>query len=127
MLQAQGHNVHEAHDGEEGVQAAAAHRFDVILMDISMPRMDGLEATRAIRAGNGISHAVPIIALTAHALEDEVTTFLGAGMQLVLNKPVSGRALAKSRKEPLSMAPPPAPPLSPGPASGLIDSASFSD
>jgi len=121
MLQAQGHNVHEAHDGEEGVQAAAAHRFDVILMDISMPRMDGLEATRAIRAGNGISHAVPIIALTAHALEDEVTTFLGAGMQLVLNKPVSGKALAKSLKEALSMAPTPAPTLSHGPASGLID------
>jgi PAS domain S-box-containing protein len=121
MLQAQGHNVHEAHDGEDGVQAAATHRFDVILMDISMPRMDGLEATRAIRASSGKSHAVPIIALTAHALEAEVTTFLAAGMQLVLNKPVSGKALAKSLKEALSMVPTPALTTPAAPASGLVD------
>lgn len=119
MLQAQGHNVHEAHDGEEGVQVANAHLFDVILMDISMPRMDGLQATRAIRSGLGKSHLVPIIALTAHALEDEVASFIAAGMQLVLNKPVSGKALAKSLKEALSMAPTPTE-LPPAPAN-LID------
>jgi PAS domain S-box-containing protein len=117
MLQAQGHNVHEAHDGEEGLQVATAHHFDVILMDISMPRMDGLQATRAIRASTGKSRAVPIIALTAHALEDEVASFLAAGMQLVLNKPVSGKALAKSLKEALAMAPIPTQPA----AADLID------
>lgn len=107
MLQAQGHHVAEAHDGEEGVRTAGAQHFDVILMDISMPRMDGLEATRAIRSGYGLSQQVPIVALTAHALESEVATFLAAGMQLVLNKPISGKALAKALADALETAPPP--------------------
>ncbi|WP_430523046.1 ATP-binding protein [Ponticoccus litoralis] len=62
-----GHKVTEAPGGAEGVAEAAKTRFDVILMDISMPGMNGIEAARAIREGGGLSANVPIIATTAHA------------------------------------------------------------
>jgi CheY-like chemotaxis protein/HPt (histidine-containing phosphotransfer) domain-containing protein len=93
LLTKQGHIVHEATDGKQGLTLAAAHRFDLILMDISMPLMDGIEATKAIRAGNGQSASVPIIALTAHARAEEVARFKAVGMQEVLVKPISGATL----------------------------------
>ncbi|MEM7523944.1 MAG: ATP-binding protein, partial [Pseudomonadota bacterium] len=99
MLSAAGHSVTEARDGLEGVEAAAAHRFDVILMDISMPRMDGLEATRRIRAGEGLSAATPIIGLTAHASPTEQATFLESGMVKCLTKPLRRDALARTLSE----------------------------
>jgi PAS domain S-box-containing protein len=86
----------EAVDGEEGVRMAAETRYDMIFMDISMPRMDGVAATRAIRAGSGQSKSSPIVALTAHAMAEEVTRFKAAGMQAVLVKPVSGAALCRA-------------------------------
>lgn len=91
MLAAAGHRVTEACDGREGVERAAATRFDAILMDISMPVMNGREATLAIRAGGGASADVPIIAVTAHALPEEVADFHAAGMTDVLKKPVDRR------------------------------------
>ena len=94
MLQRDGHEVAEAHDGEEAVRLAAALRFDAVLMDISMPGLDGLQATRAIREGQGASADVPIIALTAHAMADEVQRFLQGGMREVLIKPLTRARLA---------------------------------
>jgi PAS domain S-box-containing protein len=94
MLEKQGHHVHEAHDGEDGVQKANDTRYDLIFMDISMPKMDGVAATTVIRNGKGMSANSPIIALTAHAMGAEITRFRAAGMQDVLVKPVTGNALA---------------------------------
>jgi CheY-like chemotaxis protein len=88
MLSQAGHEVSEARDGMAGIAAAAQQRFDLILMDISMPGMDGLEATEAIRAGNGASRNSPIVALTAHALPEDRRRFADAGMQDAIVKPL---------------------------------------
>jgi CheY-like chemotaxis protein/HPt (histidine-containing phosphotransfer) domain-containing protein len=88
MLSQAGHAVTEARDGMAGIAAAAERRFDLILMDISMPGMDGVEATEAIRAGNGASKNSPIVALTAHALPEDRRRFADAGMQDVIVKPL---------------------------------------
>lgn len=88
MLEAEGHEVVEALDGRSGVERAAAEPFDVILMDISMPVMDGPEAARRIRDGQGASARAPIVAVTAHALPEEVTRFREAGMSQYISKPI---------------------------------------
>lgn len=95
LLQRQGHRITEALNGHEGVAQAAITRFDLILMDISMPQMDGEAATRAIRTGDGLSRDTPIVALTAHVLDAELARFRAAGMQDVLRKPTTGRELAR--------------------------------
>ena len=87
-------NVVEAEDGAKGVQAASEKKFDVILMDISMPEMDGIEATRHIRAGPSASKETNIIALTAHAMQEDVERFQAAGMNDVVVKPISADRLA---------------------------------
>jgi len=94
MLERDGHTVTEAEDGEQGVALAETTRFDVILMDISMPVMDGVAATRAIRDGSGASRAAPILAVTAHALPEDVEEFRAAGMTGHLTKPIDRAALA---------------------------------
>lgn len=88
MVEAEGHRVDVALDGRQGVEKAGQSRFDVILMDVSMPVMDGRAATRAIRAGKGLSRDVPIIGVTAHALPEELGAFHAAGMSEVLKKPI---------------------------------------
>ncbi|MEH6831883.1 MAG: response regulator, partial [Sulfitobacter sp.] len=88
MLEADGHNVSEAHDGQQGVDMAAQEKFDLILMDISMPVLDGRSATRQIRQGNGASARTRIVALTANALPSERKDFFAHGMDDVLTKPV---------------------------------------
>ena len=88
MLTREGHQVEEAHDGQSGVELASQKEYDLILMDISMPVLDGREATRAIRSGKGASARSPIVALTAHVLPENVTEFLALGMQDVLPKPL---------------------------------------
>ena len=89
MLQKEGVEVFEARDGEEGIILANARRFDLILMDISMPRVDGLQAAHAILTGAGASGRSPIVAMTAHALAEEASRFRGAGMARVLVKPIT--------------------------------------
>lgn len=96
MLQKSGHRVIEAHDGREGVHLAGLQSYDVILMDISMPDMDGVEATRHIRASDGPNRATPIIALTAHALPEDTRRFLAAGITEALVKPLSLAALQQA-------------------------------
>lgn len=92
MLRLRGHTVTTAMDGIEAVEQAGATAFDMILMDISMPRMDGLDATRHIRR-DGASCQVPIIGVTANASPDKMPEFLGAGMTDVLVKPITRSAL----------------------------------
>jgi CheY-like chemotaxis protein len=77
-----------AEDGVEAVEAARSGRFDLILMDIKMPRMDGVQATRAIRAMPGPIGQVPIIALTANADPDDARSYLASGMSSVVEKPI---------------------------------------
>ena len=78
-----------ASDGSEAVAAAEATAYDMICMDMSMPEMDGLEATRAIRRGSGPCRAVPIIAMTANAFPEDVEACRAAGMNDFVSKPVS--------------------------------------
>jgi CheY-like chemotaxis protein len=82
-----------AEDGLEAVEAVRQRRFDLILMDIKMPRMDGMEATRAIRALPAPAGQIPIIALTANADPDAVKTYLACGMQAVVDKPIKPQQL----------------------------------
>ncbi|MGS4945748.1 ATP-binding protein [Meridianimarinicoccus sp. RP-17] len=107
MLQAAGHMVTEAPDGRAGVDAAETRRFDLILMDISMPRMDGVEATRRIRTGGGPCSDTPIVALTANALLHEVSIFRDAGMNETITKPISRRSLDRALVIAGEMRPPP--------------------
>jgi CheY-like chemotaxis protein len=76
-----------AHDGEEAVAAFRRHRPDLIFMDISMPRMDGRAATRAIRQLPGGAQ-VAIVALTAHAMEGDAEEIMASGLDHYLTKPL---------------------------------------
>jgi len=83
-------------DGVEAVEAAKGGRYDVILMDIKMPRMDGVTATREIRKLAGSAGRVPIVALTANADADEVAQYLAAGMRAVVEKPIKPERLLEA-------------------------------
>lgn len=93
MLSREGHTVTLAHDGIEGTECAAKERYDLILMDISMPRLDGVEASKRIRAMKGGSSKSRIIALTAHALPADIERFHEAGMDDALIKPITRQSL----------------------------------
>jgi len=90
LLEKDGHTVVAVENGRQALDALSATRFDVVLMDIQMPVMDGIETTRAIRNGaTGNNHRdIPIIALTAYAMAGDRETFLGHGMDGYLSKPV---------------------------------------
>ncbi len=87
MLQAKGHHVTQAVDGLEGVAAGREKAFDLILMDISMPKLDGVGATRMLRQFGKSRHS-PIVAVTAHSQPEHMREFLDAGMDRVLTKPL---------------------------------------
>jgi signal transduction histidine kinase/CheY-like chemotaxis protein/HPt (histidine-containing phosphotransfer) domain-containing protein len=89
-------NVSVASNGVEAVQSAGEFSYDVILMDMQMPEMDGIEATRAIRARIGVHARVPIVALTANAYPEDVKACLDAGMNGFVAKPVRKSALAEA-------------------------------
>jgi CheY-like chemotaxis protein/signal transduction histidine kinase len=91
-------------DGLQAVEAAKTGRFDVILMDIRMPHMDGVEATRAIRALSGPAGTVPIIALTANADPDDAQIYAEAGMQGVVEKPLKPERLLQAMNAVLTAA-----------------------
>jgi CheY-like chemotaxis protein len=94
LLERQGHQVIVANDGQEGVAAARTQPLDLILMDIQMPHMDGLEATVAIRqAEKQKGTHVPIIAMTAHAMQGDRERCLEAGMDEYLAKPIRSQRL----------------------------------
>nr|QQZ49686.1 response regulator [Phenylobacterium glaciei] len=86
-------------DGVEALEAARTGRFDLILMDIKMPRMDGVTATHAIRALPGAAGLVPIIALTANADPEDAVGYLAAGMNGVVEKPMKPENLLRALQE----------------------------
>ena len=97
LLEKWGHRVQAVEDGEYARQAATSKRFDLILMDIQMPRMNGIEATLAIRIAERQSdRRTPIIALTAHTDPAEKDRCLAAGMDAVLTKPIDKDALEQA-------------------------------
>jgi CheY-like chemotaxis protein len=96
LLQRQGHVITIAENGQEALTQFRTHAFDLILMDVQMPIMDGLEATEAIRAeeaGRG-SH-IPIVAMTARAMKGDEERCLAAGMDGYLPKPINAADLLK--------------------------------
>jgi signal transduction histidine kinase len=94
MLDAQGHFSDIVADGIEAVRQVQAARYDLVLMDIQMPDMDGQAATEAIRALPGAVSRVPIVAMTANAMPEERAAYLAAGMNDHVAKPLSPRLLA---------------------------------
>lgn len=93
LLSRAGCSVTSAQDGEEAVAAASAGAFDLILLDIRMPRLDGFEAAKRIRAGGGPSAGAPMIALTADAGDEERARAAKAGMDDFITKPIDANRL----------------------------------
>lgn len=94
ILEHVGYRVVEARDGEEGVARAREEHPDLILMDISIPKIDGWEATQRLK-GNAETRAIPIVALTAHALEEDRQKAVQAGCDGYLAKPVEPRRVVQ--------------------------------
>jgi PAS domain S-box-containing protein len=97
FLERAGHRVHVAANGRLAVTALENEVFDLVLMDVQMPELDGLEATREIRDPRSavLDHGVPIIAMTAHAMKGDRERCLAAGMNDYLTKPVQREFLAE--------------------------------
>lgn len=98
LLELGGYRVIEAINGQEAVQMAAQARPDLILMDLSLPQIDGLAATRSIRQLDGLAR-IPIIAISAHDTSDFRTEALAAGCNEYLTKPVDFDRLESLLKE----------------------------
>ena len=88
MLKEKGHKVETANNGVEALELFEKGNYDVILMDIQMPEMDGIEATKRIRKLNVMGNQTPIIALTAYALQGDRERFLALGMDGYVSKPI---------------------------------------
>jgi signal transduction histidine kinase/FixJ family two-component response regulator len=82
-----------AEDGVEALEAVRERRFDLVLMDIKMPRMDGVQATQAIRALDGPVGDIPIVALTANADPEDAKKYIASGMAAVVEKPIKPERL----------------------------------
>jgi CheY-like chemotaxis protein len=96
LLEARGHAVDVAADGLEAIAKAEANDYDLIFMDMQMPRMDGLEATRMIRARGGKLASVPIVAMTANAFGSDQAACIEAGMTDFLAKPIDAETLRET-------------------------------
>ncbi len=94
-LKKQGHSVTVANDGEEALEALKNQHFDIVLMDVQMPKMNGIEATQIIRDSKSdkFDPKIPIIALTAHAFSEDKVRFLKAGMNSCITKPFKKQEL----------------------------------
>ena len=98
LLRHLGYQVIEAQNGVRAIELARSERPDLILMDISIPELDGWEATRILR-GDPATKDIPIVALTAHALEDDRERAAEVGFSSYLAKPIEPRAvLAEVRR-----------------------------
>ncbi len=96
LLEKQGHTVVVAVNGREAVDTAGRQPFDLVLMDVQMPEMDGFEATAAIRqAERGTGRHLPILAMTAYAMKGDRERCLEAGMDGYVSKPIQGRELSE--------------------------------
>ena len=125
ILRRRGHRVTVAENGREALDRLAEAAFDVVLMDVQMPEMNGLDATRAIRRREaGTARHVPIVAMTAHAMAGDREKCLESGMDDYLTKPVRAEALITyveryaMTAEKMSMPPAPARTPSPPPPPG---------
>ncbi len=97
MLEKLGNEVTVACNGVEALDLLAGSAFDVVMMDVQMPEMDGLEATSEIRGREtGTGAHLPIVAMTAHAMQGDRERFLAAGMDEYVEKPISSDALAEA-------------------------------
>ncbi|MET4758904.1 response regulator [Endozoicomonas sp. NE40] len=94
MLTNMGQSVKTANSGFEAIELCQSALFDLVLMDVQMPGMDGIETTRQIRAMEHTGSSLPIIAVTAHALPDEKKLILQSGLNDYMTKPVNARQLA---------------------------------
>jgi CheY-like chemotaxis protein len=103
LLQKRGHEVVAVGDGRAALEAVRAQRFDVVLMDVSMPQMDGFEAARLLREGErGTGRRLPVIALTAHAMQGDRERCLEAGMDAYVTKPLHAPQLDRALEEVLA-------------------------
>ncbi|RYG34868.1 PAS domain S-box protein [bacterium] len=93
LLERLGCEVIGAGDGQEALEMLSKNDFEVVLMDIQMPRMDGIEAAQTIRRRESVGRRIPIIAMTAHALEGDRERCLAAGMDDYLSKPIRAEDL----------------------------------
>jgi two-component system cell cycle response regulator DivK len=101
LLTSAGYALIEAADGAAGVDAAALHRPDLVIMDMQLPEMDGYEATRRIKA-NPVTASVPVIAVTSYALSGDEAKARAAGCDAYIAKPFSPRHLLAMVREHLS-------------------------
>jgi two-component system cell cycle response regulator DivK len=93
VLQHAGYEVLEARTGEEGVEVAASNEPDLVLMDLQLPGIDGIEALRRLRASD--RRAVPVVAVTAFAMKADRERAFAAGFDGYVEKPISVRALPR--------------------------------
>ena len=96
LLKREGHRVTVVPNGERAVEAVQAGTFDLVLMDIQMPVLDGIGATRTIRALGSPVSQIPIVAITANALRGDMETYLAAGMSGYVSKPLRIEALREA-------------------------------
>ncbi|NTV99618.1 MAG: response regulator, partial [Chlorobiaceae bacterium] len=96
-----GYRIDVVGNGQEALQALESVPYDLVLMDVQMPEMDGLEATRLIRNPHTkvLNHRIPVIALTAHAMEGDRELCLQAGMNDYVSKPIDSRLLAETLRK----------------------------
>ena len=99
LLEADGHSVDTVEDGALAVDAMKTSKYDLIFMDMRMPNMDGLEATRKIRALPNVGGVLPIIALTANAFDDDRNACFDSGMNDFMTKPVSAEELSEKVRD----------------------------
>lgn len=97
LLERRGHSAVVAENGREALSAMDKHKFDLVLMDVQMPEMGGLEATRAIRENEkATGQHVPIIAMTAHAMQGDRERCLESGMDGYLSKPLDPKVFQQT-------------------------------
>jgi two-component system cell cycle response regulator DivK len=100
ILMMQNYSIHSAKNGEQVLKALETDTYDIILMDINMPKMDGMECTRAIRALNDkAKSSIPIIAITGNAKNYSIEDFKEAGINEYLQKPLNFDQLVETVKK----------------------------
>jgi CheY-like chemotaxis protein len=101
LLQVSGYTTLEATDGKQGVELARGKKPDLILMDIQMPVMDGLEATKLLK-NNDVTKDIPIVALTAYAMQGDEEKMREAGFDGYISKPIDVKGFLKKISEVIS-------------------------
>ncbi len=98
ILEDEGYEVVQAWTAEEGLELLARQSVDLVLMDISLPGMNGMEATRVIRADQKLA-AIPVFALTAHAISEERGRIAASGVDKILTKPLDEEELVEAIRD----------------------------